>query len=268
MKHAALLIGLFLLLFSSITSAQPIWTAPPQNHAISFEWQKPFYPNMDNVNFLTSSMFLGYKLRTSESLTLLIDVPFAKYDVGSVSQFGLGNPYVGLAIGKESSIITGDVGARAPISDRDKNKASSVGRASDLDRFDAFGADFVPVDANLRLQTTFPGTDFGVRGHFGTGVLIYTVERSRTFDVYMRYGLMGTFKNEIVLAQLGFSGVVDVSSDTGDFSELANHQLVISANGNVGADIWPGLILHIPLDTPWNDIVDMVLGVNIIIGLP
>ena len=260
----------FIVMFFLATAlpAQPTWVAAQQDHVLSFEWQKPFLENSEGTNFFLSSFFLGYRTRTSESLTFIVDFPFSNFDTETGSQFLLGNPYVGLAIGSEDALISGDVGVRVPIADEDKGFAALYGGVSDIDRFEAFAVKSVPVVGILRFQTMIPATKFGVRVHAGPSINVYMDDRGdEIMDVYMKYGLIGVYKDEAVLAQLGFSGVYTMRHQFEAREDQGSSQIGLTVNADIGAHFWPGLLLRLPLDSKFGSAVDAVLGVNVMLVL-
>lgn len=248
--------------------AQPIWVGAGEMDGLIIEWQKPFLAQSDHAGFFLSSVFLGYRQRTSEAMAVHIDLPMSNYESGAVSEFLLGNPYVGLVFGSKDAIITGDVGVRIPIADEDKGRAGVWGSWTDLERSEAFAVNAVPVSGLLRFRTMFPATKLGLRAHFGPSVSVFTDDRGDdVMDVALRYGLIGMYEEESVLVQLGVSGHYAVSADEGDFDSNSMHQLGITANFDVGAGIWPGILLRYPLDEEYKEIIDLVLGINFLIKI-
>jgi hypothetical protein len=269
MRRTIPAILLILITTTATLSAQPIWIGADQNHAFTFEWQKPMFDNGDGVGLMMSSIFLGYRTRTSQSLSVVLDLPVANYDYDSdAGEFLLGNPYVGLAFGSEDAKFSGDVGVRLPISDEDKVNAAVTGILSDFDRLEAFASKAVPVIGIMRFKTMFPASKLGVRAHFGPSILVYTNDRgSDDMTVYLKYGLIGMYKGESVLAQLGFSGIYNASNEYGSFEDNSMHHFGITINVDAGAHIWPGLLLRIPMDDDLKRAIDAILGVNVMVML-
>ena len=257
------------LLFLSITAqAQPVWVAAHQDHVLSFEWQKPFLENSEGTKFFESTFFLGYRTRTSESLTFMLNLPFSNYDTETTSQFLLGNPYVGFAIGNEDAMISGDVGVRIPIADKEKGLAARFGNMSDIDRLEAFATEAVPAMGVLRLQTMIPATKFGVRAHAGPSILVYMNDRGdEIMDVYLKYALIAMYKDEAVFAQFGFSGIYNVRHQYDALEDQGSSQIGLTVNADIGANFWPGILLRIPLDSKFGANVDAVLGINLMLVL-
>ena len=113
---------------------RPIWIGAQEMNGLILEWQKPFFDNSDNVGFLMSTIFLSYRQRTSDATMVHLELPMSNYDTESKSDFLFGNPYVGLVLGTEKSVITGDIGVRLPLADEDKRSAALTGIYSDWDR--------------------------------------------------------------------------------------------------------------------------------------
>ena len=251
--------------------AQPIWVGADEMNGLILEWQKPFLDNSEGAGFFLSSIYLGYRQRTSESMMIHIELPMSNFDTDARSEFLLGNPYVGLVFGSEGSMISGDVGVRIPIADEDKAAARRWADFTDIDRMDAFVPNAVPVSGLLRFRTKFPATKLGLRAHFGPSIVVFTDDRgddvNDNMQVALKYGLIGFFEDEMVRAQLGFSGWYDVSADGGGFDSNSLHQIGLTVNVAASDVIWPGLLLRFPLDDAYKDYIDLVLGVNLLIML-
>jgi len=260
------LVMLAAFLLPQTLPAQPIWIGAGEMDGLILEWQKPFLDNSDGAGFFLSTLFLGYRQRTSESLLIHIEMPMSNFDGDDGGEFLLGNPYIGLGFGSEDAIFTGDVGVRVPIADEDKWVARRWANYGDIDRMDAFEPNAVPVSGLLRFRTMFPATKLGLRAHFGPSAVVFTEDRGDDImDVYLKYGLVGMYEDEGVLVQLGFSGLYDVSEDEGDFDSNSLHQIGMTVNADVGAGIWPGLLLRFPLDERYKNAIDLVLGINFLI---
>ncbi|MCB2205239.1 hypothetical protein KQI65_10860 [bacterium] len=268
MRSAAFILLLILSSTGLSLHAQPVWVAAHEESALSFEWEKPFLSNSDGVKFLNSIFFLGYRTHTSEALSLIVDLPFSNYSTDAVDEYLLGNPYVGLAFGEEDALISGDVGVRLPIADKDKWVAASFGAATDIDRLEAFATEAVPAMGLLRMQTGIPGTDLGVRAHAGPSILVFMNDRGdEVMDVFLKYGLILTYDEEGVFAQLGYSGVYAMRHELEDVEGEAASQIGITVNADVGAHFWPGLLLRFPLDNYLGKGVDAIFGVNLLFRL-
>lgn len=256
------------LLLPCTLTAQPIWVGASEMDGLILEWQKPFLDNSEGAGFFLSTLFLGYRQRTSESMLIHIEMPMSNFDGDDGGEFLLGNPYIGLGFGSEDAIITGDVGVRVPIADEDKVYARQWANYGDIDRMEAFEPNAVPVSGLLRFRTMFPATKLGVRAHFGPSAVVFTEDRGDDImNVYLKYGLIGMYEEEGVLVQLGFSGLYNVSEDRGNFDSNSYHQLGMTVNADVGAGIWPGLLLRFPLDEAYKKYIDMILGVNFLIKI-
>jgi hypothetical protein len=268
MRPAAFFLLLIVLCASTPATAQPVWVAAHQDHAISFEWQKPFLQDNDGVKFFNSTFFFGYRVRTSESMTFLVDLPFSNFSTDAVDEFLLGNPYVGIALGSEDALISGDVGVRLPIADKEKWIAARLASVTDIDRLEAFATEAVPATGILRLHTGIPGTKFGVRMHAGPSILVYMDDRGdEIMDVYLKYGFIAVYDDENVLAQLGYSGVYTVRHQFDSLEDQASSQIGLTVNADIGAGFWPGLLLRIPLDNHLGRGLDAVFGVNLMFVL-
>lgn len=268
MKRFILMLLLLPLLHTGRLEAQPIWIGAQEMNGLILEWQKPFLDQSDHVGFFMSSVFFSYRQRTSDAVMVHLELPMSNYDTESRSEFLFGNPYVGLVFGPKDALISGDFGVRLPLADDDKSRAATYGVISDFDRPEAFALKSVPVAGMVRLRTTFPASKLGLRAHFGPSVLIYTEKRGGDdMGVALKYGLIGTYEDEKVLAQLGFSGWYNASADRGDFGDNSHHQLGVSVNFDAGSRLWPGIILRIPMDKDLKEVIDLVVGLNMMVQL-
>ncbi|MDT8324198.1 MAG: hypothetical protein RRA94_08810 [Bacteroidota bacterium] len=268
MRSIAFFSLLIMLCAAAPATAQPIWVAAEQDHAISFEWQKPFYENSEGIKFLHSTFFFGYRVRTSEALTFLVDLPFSNFSTDTYDEFLLGNPYVGIALGSEDALISGDVGVRLPLADKEKALASYFASAADIDRLEAFATEAVPATGILRLHTRIHATKLGVRMHAGPSILVYMDDRGdEIMDVYLKYGFLTQYEDEAVLVQLGYTGVYTFRHQFDSREDQASSQIGLTVNADIGAGFWPGLLLRIPLDNHLGAGLDAVFGVNLMFVL-
>lgn len=264
---AAILVIVSLLAVPAL--AQPIWLGDGEDHALTIEWHKPIFDDNDGVGFMMSTIFLGYRSRTSEHLTIVLDMPLSNYEYeGDAGEFLLGNPYVGLAFGKRDSEFHGDVGVRLPIADEDKTKAALIGMITEIDRLEVFLPNTVPVTGLMRYRTYSERSQFGLRAHFGPSILIFTDDRgSDDMEVFLKYGLLGEYRARRMHARLGFTGIYNTTNERGDFSDNSEHQLGAAVNFDAGGRVWPGVMVRLPLSEDRKRLIDMIIGLNAMIML-
>ncbi|PLX33279.1 MAG: hypothetical protein C0600_00760 [Ignavibacteria bacterium] len=271
MRHLTAAIIAITFLAAVPVSAQPIWLGDGEDHALTIEWHKPIFDDDDRVGFMMSTIILGYRSRTSENLTIVLDLPMSNYEYeGHTGQFLLGNPYVGLAFGNKNSELYGDVGVRLPITDDDPEKMNAVliGTITEIDRLEMFLPNTVPVSGLLRYRTYSENSNMGLRAHFGPSILVFTDDRgSDDMEVFLKYGLLGEYRATSVRVQLGFTGIFNTTNDRGDFSDNSEHQLGFAVNFDAGGRVWPGVMLQLPLSEDRSEIISMVLGLNAMIML-
>ena len=89
-------------------SGQTLWNEPEHQKSIGLELAKPFFAD-DEWSSLSSVMLLAVNYPFSESFRFVGEIPFAyggwEGDYDSETDIGLGNPYLGLGIGKEAGHV-------------------------------------------------------------------------------------------------------------------------------------------------------------------
>ncbi len=275
--HAMTVLIAMMMVFitgSSSLTAQSIWLSNNGGKSISFEGFKPIFDE-EGYSFSTGTYFLGFRIPIGKSL-LVAELPYvhaaykleSPYFNMSLSESGIGNPYIGLQQRISNSSTFGEVGLRIPLAPEDKWLANMIGIYSDLDRQEAFVPHWLPITAMLNyLKKSNAGLIFRLRG----GPLLWINTEKSEFDdsieLLMKYSAQIGYESGQVRLLGGLVGRMIVTEGDLDISERTAHQLGFSASVGFG-NVRPGFLLLLPLDEEMKDVTNYVLGVNVEVTLP
>ena len=269
---SVLVLGVVLALLPVTAAAQTIWTSSERTTNLTLEWLRPDFEEGDDVSFFTSGLFLSGRLAVSDKLNLVADLPFAYYDAevssggGNESDATIGNPYLGLEVGRVDSPIWGELGLRVPLAPSD-NLAVGSGFYSDYDRCEAFMPDILSFVGIANYQYRHD-TGFSMRLRGGPLVLVDTDEALADSDseVYAIYSLQGWYDTARMRFGAGFTGRLWASESDLDFKERSVHHLGLAMAGKFRG-VEPGLHFRLPLDEDLTDYMNYVFGINVTVPL-
>ena len=259
------------LLFPASLSAQSIWLDRSHDKTIALEILKPNFEGEDNTTFTTSALFLSLRFPVAEKVVLVAELPFAHggfdSDFGdSESESTIGNPYLGLEIRGRNSPVFAEIGFRAPLASED-NFGSIVGLFSDIDRLEAFLADFLPINGMINYRhKDASGFAFRLRG--GATFFINTdkQEFEDASESYIGYSAQLGYESDQVSVGGGFTGRALLTEEDLDYGERSFHQLGFVASIGLG-EVRPGAYIRLPLDDDLKETLDFVFGLNLGIRL-
>jgi hypothetical protein len=240
--------------------AQSIWL-PRSEPAIAIEGLKPFVEG-GGLSFFSTAWYLSGRARVSGSLILVGEVPFAfasfdsDFGPASESDAAIGNIYVGLEIGKQTSPVFFEVGARAPIAP-ENNLATAIGVLADLDRWEAFVPNLFPITGMVNYMNV---SDTGLLLRFRGGPVLWipTESGGETELLAMLNALVGY---QDPMDKFGVKGGLTsriIVSEGGSFGDRSSFQA--GANGWFGLGrVRPGVLVLIPLEDTG---VDVTVGLN------
>lgn len=249
----------------ALTPADPALAQSPyldrgQDRSLLLEVLKPSLDGED-PDFVTSTWFLGTRFAVSPQARVVFEFPFAVYKFGDFDAGTVGNPYLGVEFGAARSGPFGELGVRPPISadEYDGVVASLSGILSDVDRWEAFWPNVIPVTAAFNYRHEAP-TGFRVRGRLGGSLWI--PEEGGDIELFVVYGGWAGYEGRVVRAGGGWSGRVLVTDEGVFGTENLYHQL--SASVDVGRGrVRPGAHLRLPLNSDLTDAVNLAWGVSL-----
>jgi hypothetical protein len=251
--------------------AQSLWLDRRHDKAIGMEVLRPNFTNDDDgVSGL--ALFLSLRAPLSNQLRFVGELPFvnsnfesSSFFFESGSQSTIGNPYLGLEIGRQNSPVFGEFGVRLPLASEDNFGAALVGVITDFDRLEAFLPNTLPITGMLNYHYKL-ASGFTVRLRGGPSLLIYTGADNGGSDLFMGYSAQTGYESERVSILGGLTGRANLTEGGADFGERSVHQLGFNASVGFG-NVRPGLHFRLPLDDDLKESMDFVFGLNLGIQL-
>lgn len=248
--------------------AQSLWTDQRADKSLTLELLKPDFDGPDNTTFATSVAVMSLRLTVGPRVHFVGEVPFAHFgaDVGfgGQSENGLGNPYLGLEVRSSDSRVFGEFGLRLPIAPR--NEATFVGFLTELDRWEGFLRDRLPVSAVFNYRYRAPA-GFVTRLRLGPSVWIDAGDDADESELLVVYSGQAGYEGRTVSLLAGLSGRMIVTESDINVGERTLHQLGLALTLG-GGRVRPGAQLRIPLDQDLTDVLDAVFGLSLTVTLP
>ncbi len=245
-------------------AAQSLWLDTAGDRLVAVEWLNPNFDGNDQSTFLTSVTFLSIRYRLDSALALEADIPVAHsgFSGADASETAIGNLYLGVVVGPTDQGVSGQLGVRLPSTPSDNESAQGVGVFTDIDRWEAFAVDVVPLTFFANYAWRGP-TGALVRLRGGPSVWIPT--GGGDTELLVDYAAQAGYEGERFRVLAGFSGSLIVTED-GDVSERTFNELGAAANLRLG-QVRPGIHLRFPLDEDLNDFLDFVVGIHLGVAL-
>lgn len=236
-------------------------------------WLEATHPEIqdsfgEEITLPSSAWFLSGRYPFTARLSGVAELPFAygslKGDSGSSldGKSVFGNPYVGVEF-TLNEVVSFEGGVRAPLTSADEQSFGDVvGVLGDLMRMEAFVMDVFPVSAAVNLHHTV-GAGITLRGRLGATSLIWTgddeIGESLTL---MDYGAFAQIPVNRARLGAGIAGRWDLTEEEGGFSENSLHHLGLSADYAFGR-FRPGIMVRVPLDEDYRDVVSASVGLYV-----
>lgn len=261
-----------MVLVPTLLSAQPLWLDRRQDKTIGLEVLIPDFKTEDGDDVSGVALFLSLRAPLSSQLRFVSELPFvhANFESGSFffdsgSQNSIGNPYLGLEIGRQNSPVSvfGEIGARAPMASEDNFGAALVGLVTDSDRLEAFLPNTLPITGALNFHLK-EASGFTLRLRGGPSLLIYTEadEGDDDSDWFIGYSAQAGYESEAVSVLGGVTGRANITEENADFGERSVHQLGFAVNVGLG-QARPGIHFRLPLDEDLKESLDFVFGLHL-----
>ena len=267
---AALTVNLMLALLPASLAAQSVWIDQHLDQGLALEALKPSFSEGGDVTFLTSVLYLSGRLRLSERVRVVAELPVSHF--GADDEFGdeggtsLGNPYVGVEIAEAGASTFFEVGLRVPLAS-EEGGGLETGFLADYDRVEAFVPDWVSIllVPNYVYDSL---SGFSVRLRLGPSLLVATDkdEFSDRVELFGLYGAQLWYQAGQVRVGAGFTGRLIVTEEGLNFEERSVHHVGVALIGDLGT-VRSGLHLKVPVDEELGDILDYVVGVSLSVPL-
>ena len=261
--------------------AQEMWLGPRDGPSIAveamqvnFTWSGMLDLGQGGVqqDFGSTALFFTGRFPVWSGTALVMELPVSygsfTADNGfgnreSISDFAIGNPYVGLEGGRHGSSVFGELGVRLPVMSERKVASALVGLFSDLDRMDAFSPDIVTVSAFMNVRA---GGDAGFRFRLRAGPMAWFASKSWVLDhpeLYGAYAVQAGYAFRLVEVFGGITGRAILSESV---DHRFSDQAVLAAHLNLGR-VEPGLSLRLPLDSGRKDLLSSTVGVSVRVAM-
>ena len=264
---------LFILISNASLIAQSIWTTGTRDNSMSFEYDRPSFKS-SAFNFSGAAYLLSGDFSIGENTSLVLQLPFASGSMPSqtytypgfsfsepgISQNGVGNPYIGIEKKIKYSESFFEIGFRPPVASESNSFALAVGTFGDLDQMEAFGPDYLFLQAIGNYKKTFE-SGFTIRGRIGPDVWIRTKSSAggNSVDVVLAYSLQPGYIGESFEILAGYSGRMNATVDVQNFSDRFLEQVGLSAAAHV-AGFSPGVEFRLPVDKNLRQLIDYTYG--------
>jgi len=261
---------LLLIAVPSVGMSQSIWLPPAEGSSVSLEVFKADWAGDANVTFASAAWFLTGRYQTSPSITIVGELPLSRFGRKSVGLFNpeaenaVGNPYLGMLINPENSLLIGEAGVRIPITPDDKFGASLNGWYSEFDRWEAFIPDLLTVRGRLGKKVI--SSSGNVHARFLGGGTLWIPTEGGDAEVFADAVGQIWLRGDQFMFGATLSGRTLLTASDANFTERSEFQLGFGASGTFG-NVRPGFHVHLPLGDEGlmgiGGAVDVVFGVNI-----
>ena len=254
------------IIFAVAVQAQSFWLPNATDNGIGLEVLKPSFEGEDETSFLSSAPTLSGRFRMGEQVLLAAELPFAYYNSEfSDGEFAVGNPYLGAILHNKAQSYFLEAGFRAPIASDKKYAALSRGYFADYDRFEAYNPDLLSFTLkNHYLRNSDAG--FALRLMGGVSVLVPTGEDNFDTEALFDYAGHAGYENAKIQVLGGLTGRLIMTEEDLDFNERTVHHVGVFARYKADK-VQPGLLFKVPVDDDFNDLVDFVFGLNVLVQL-
>jgi hypothetical protein len=211
--------------------------------------------------------------RLNEKSAMVVSVPYAHYSEShedyywgteSIKQDLVGNPYFGVQVRPSIPYLSYDFGVRLPLVSDNKFAAALTGMLSDVDQFEAFIPDYMPIHFGFTINLKNEQGLF-TRVKIFPYSWIYVGDSKYVDDTEfaLHYGAVSGFENQNIRVQGGISGFSLLTEDQLLFDDSSLKQFGMEMSYRLGK-FWPGIHFRIPLDDEVNDVVNLVWGISVL----
>jgi len=246
--------------------AQSFWLPNATDNGIGLEVLKPSFKGEDETSFLSTAPTLSGRFRVGEQLLLAAELPFTYYNSEFTDgEFAVGNPYLGAVLHNKAQSYFLEAGFRVPIASDEKYDGLIIGNYADYDRLEAYSPDMLSFTLkNHYLRNSDAGFVFRLMG--GVSVLVPTNNDNLDTEALFDYAGHAGYENATIQVLGGLTGRLLMTEEDLDFNERTVHQLGVFARYKA-SKVQPGLLFKVPVDDDFNDIIDFVFGLNVLVQL-
>ncbi len=231
--------------------AQSLWIPRDRDRCAQIEFLEPGLELIDET-FSTAALFLDARYSWASDLAFVVEVLFTRFDGNYEFYIGdpyeeesaFGNPYLGREVGGNGSLVFGEIGARLPLMDDEKLHAAIPGTRSDVTRWDAFIANFVPVHAAINLREV-SASGISTRLRLSPVLLIPTKPGYDT-DLFGVYAWQIGYEGQTIRVGGALSGRIFFTTNVGNPGTRSTNQFEFHADFGPWS-IRPGAELKLPL---------------------
>lgn len=263
MRRGVMVIGLLAagLGGASALAAQsyPPWGAPTPARLLSLDYARPSWDGA-SLDAATGLLYGGVRVPVARSISIVGEVPYARFGVDGGSGTVIGNLYVGIeqAPAGTSGVIA-DLGVRLPTSSESGDFtgfAAPLAAFSDFDRAEAWLDEMWAARGSVGYRHTSPG---GFAAGFAIGGTLWASQQSDD-EVLADYRAHAAYRQAKVAVGAELTGRA-ILTESGSFGERTVHQLTLGV-GVAAGPLWPRAFLRVPLDADLKD-----TGLNQVFGL-
>jgi hypothetical protein len=237
----------------------PPWGAPTPARLVSLDVARPSWDGAD-LDAASGLLYGALRVPVSGALSVVGELPWARFGVTGGSGSVVGNLYVGLEQGPAGpSGLTADLGVRLPTSSQSGDlggEAAVLAAFSDFDRAEAWLDELWAARGHVGYRHTSPG---GFAAGFTIGGTLWASEQGED-EVVADYRGHAAYRQQSVVMGAELTGRA-VLTESGSFGERTIHQLTLGVGVAAGA-VWPRAFLRVPLDADLKD-----FGLNQVFGI-
>lgn len=237
----------------------PVWGPPVGTRVVSLDVARPSWDGVD-LAAASGLLYAGLRVPVTASLSVVGELPYARFEESGVAGSALGNVYLGIehAAAGPSGMVA-DLGLRLPTVNEsgDIGGAAALAAFSDFDRAEAWLDEVWAARGHVGYRHWSPG---GFMAGFAFGATLWASGQSED-EVLADYRAHAGFRRDNLALGAEFTGRAILTADGGSFGERTLHQLTLGA-GMAAGPVWPRLSLRIPLDADLKD-----FGLNHVFGL-
>lgn len=244
--------------------AQSPWTDRRADRILTFDVLKPEFDGPDDASFTTSVVMASVRVPVAARVFFVGELPFSHYGDDFNSDDAVGSPYAGVEVRSANGRTFGEFGVRLPTAS--DNSAALVGFFTDIDQWEAFVADVLPVSAAVNYRFKAP-TGVVTRFRVGPTLWLDVGDNVTESELVLSYGYQLGYEGSAVSLMGGLSGRLVVTESDLDFGERTVQNLGVALTVGAGR-VRPNVQLRIPLDEEVNDVLNAAVGLGLTVAMP
>lgn len=264
MQHSSKIYLTLLFLIGVLTAlpqagqAQNVWIEQPERETeIGLDFRIPSFDGF-NVEGITFSNYFYANIVLGRKTTLQVDLPVSHFsNGGGESNFGVGNPYIGIQFGAPNASTKFDLGVRLPLQS-EFELAHTTGFITENYTFGAFIPDATTLVSNIHYRYN-KNDGFGLR--VGGGPELVAVKDGGAELVLKSYAQLLYNINNTRFGG-GFSGRWIATAEGADFSDVSNFNLGFFGSRDLGP-VSSGVYVEVPLSDNISSSVNYIIGLNL-----